>query len=54
MIEKNFLRGIENIEGNIVKAAQKVVPVNIKMLQDIKKGLNKGNWTGCTKKIIWA
>jgi hypothetical protein len=45
---------MENIEGNIVKAAKKVVPVNIKMLEDIKKGLNKGNWTGCTKKSIWA
>jgi len=53
-LEKILLRGMENIQSKTQKPKKKVTPVTLQILENIKKGLDSGICSSCSKKSIWA
>ncbi len=53
-IGKIILRGMENIECSSKKQPKKIIPMDLKIMNCIKKGLRKSNLGNCTKKSVWT
>jgi hypothetical protein len=53
-IEKIILRGMENIECSRAKQPKKIVPMDLRIMNCVKKGLRKSNLKNCTKKSVWT
>jgi hypothetical protein len=56
LLEKSLLKGLENIRGqtNRKRKARKTIPVSLKILENIKRGLRLQNWAQGSKICVWA
>jgi hypothetical protein len=45
---------MENIESSKAKPPKKIVPMDLKIMNCIKKGLRKNKLKNCTKKSVWT